>query len=227
MRCREARHRLTGSGLDDAALRHDQELMEHLKNCPECAEYAEAAGTLRQMLTAASSNDSENVVPMSQQRELVERRLAEPAGRAADMHGHRRRLRYGIGIAVGAVVLVLASLIPFGYDRTIGYDVAFGGVCEEVAFDDEKICDLLYDLGLDQADIGAAYCDTTCSLRIIELRSLEEAELVVQAFSGLCKIDPTADVIPVVERGSGSLLDQANEKIFTGRSENTGLNGIQ
>lgn len=227
MRCRKARHRLNDSGTDNASLRGDKELMEHLKTCPECAQYAKASGTLRQMLIAASSNDSEGIVPMSEQREITDDRLARQSKQRVEMNPYRKRLRYGIGIAVGVTILVLASLIPFSYDRTVGYELAFAGVCEEVAFDDERICDILYDLGLDEADIGAAYCDTTCSLRIVELRSLREAELVVQAFSGLCRVDPKAAVIPVVEKESGSLLDHANEKIFIGRPRNTGFNGIQ
>ena len=221
MRCREARHRLTSSGSDSAALRNNRELMEHIAQCPACAEYARATGTLRQMLIAASTNDSDDITPISQQRKIIDKRMAESSESRVDMQPYRGRIRLSIGIAVGVVLLVLISIVPFGYDRTVGYHVAFAGLCEEVAVDDDRICDILYNLGLDEADIGAAYCDTTCTIHIVELRSLEEAELVVQAFSGLCRIDPTANVIPVVKRESASLLDQANEKIFTGRTKNT------
>jgi hypothetical protein len=235
MRCREARRRLTESRKGQPADIEDRELLDHLAECPDCAQEAKALGTLRQMLLAAGENDAVHVTPMSAQKDVVEARAAQ-TGRGilwrrlfwfAMEHGGRNRLRYGIGVAVAVALLTLVSLVPFRYDHTIGYDVAFAGVCREVGIDDERICDVLYELGLEEADIGISECDSTCDLTVVDLKSEQEVGLVVAAFNGLCTDDPVADVIPVVTSTSGSLLRQANERIFTGRPADTDSDAIQ
>ena len=161
MRCREARRRLTGSRKGQPADLEDRELLDHLAECPDCAREAKALGTLRQMLLAAGENDAAHVTPISAQKDVVEAR-ATRAGRAmlwrrffwfATEHGGRNRLRYGIGVAIAIALLAVVSFVPFRYDHTVGYDVAFAGVCRELGADDERICDVLYELGLEEADI--------------------------------------------------------------------------
>jgi len=225
MRCREVRLRLTEFRRGKPADIEDREMMDHLAVCPECAREAKAVHTLRQMLEAAAANDTAEMMPLSVQKRVVEARAAQLDRRpflrrlirASDRNVARRRVRFGIGIAAAVFVLALVSLVPFRYDRTVGYDIAFAGVCRELAADDERICNVLFELGLHEADIDLSDCDLTCDLTVVDLKSKEEVDLVLAAFSGLCHDDPSADVIPVVTSTSGSLIHQANEKIFTGR----------
>jgi hypothetical protein len=187
------------------------------------------------MLLAASENDAANVIPMLAQKNVVEARASQSARGMlwrrlfwfAMEHGERNRLQYGIGVGVAVALLTFVSLVPFRYDHTIGYDVAFAGVCREVGIDDERICDVLYGLGLEEADIDVSECDSTCDLTVVDLKSEQEVGMVVAAFNGLCTDDPVADVIPVVTSTSGSLLRQANERIFTGRPADIDSDAIQ
>ena|GEM_PF-1015640 len=234
MRCREARRRLTGFRKGQPVDPEDRELLDHLAECADCAREARAMGTLRQMLLAASEDDATHVTPVSAQKDIVEVRAAQ-AGRGtlwtrflwfSMEHGGRNRLRYGIGVGVAVALLAVVSLVPFKYDHTVGYDIAFAGVCMELGDDDERMCDVLYELGLEEADIDVWGCDSTCELIVIDLKSEQEVGMVVAAFNGLCPVDPVADVIPVVTSTSGSLLHQANERIFTGRPADIHIDAI-
>jgi len=222
MRCSEARRRLTGSRRDEKSILEDRELQAHLSSCPACAREAEAARIMRAVLEGSSADDTSAMMPSVEQRRLVEDRLRgrlSVAGRISDwLNSLRywwwRRPGYTISFGVAAAVLAVATFVPFSYDRTLGYDVAFAGVCQEVALDDDKICDMLHSLGLGQAAVDLEECDTVCSLNIICLKSREEVSMVVAALESMCQTEVTSSVIPLVDRTSGSLLDRANEKVF-------------
>jgi hypothetical protein len=216
---------LTQSRQGEAAKIEDQRLLDHLAHCPDCAREARAVGTLGQMLQAASADDTGEMAPLPAQRDAVEARVAELDGSrkrkkqrlAARKYGLWRRPAYTAGLAAVAVALVMVSLVPFGYYRTVGYDVALGGVNKDLALDDERMCDVLFDIGLIEAIIDVTDCDTTCNLLIYDLKSAEEVQLVVAVFDGLSSEEVTTNVTPVVTRTSGSLFERANEQVVTGQ----------
>ncbi len=225
MNCRDARLRMTGSRRDGTPIEQDHELQEHLKGCPACAREAEINSKLRQMLENAARGDEAQIPSQLEMERLVSARLASPA--TAKRHPFIetfQAFRYSIwrhparGVALGLTVVVLAfvSLIPFNYTHTLGYDLALAGVCEEYAENDEQICAMLSGLGLDDAGVDVLGCDSTCSLQIIDLNSREEVRLVVAAFENLCPDRITSNVVPVVSKGSSSLLNRANQKLFVG-----------
>jgi hypothetical protein len=220
MRCRQARLRLTGSRQDESAGTEDRELIDHLNQCPACAREAAAAGTIRQMFAVASVNDMENVTPLYEQRLQIEARATrqQRPNVSAGM-AKRERLKwrpvFGVGVAfVAAILIATLTLIPFQYDRTIGYEVAFAGVDRELVEEDERVCDMLSALGLIEAAVDFLGCDTTCKLTVFDLKSKQEVQLVVAAFAHVSPMDLTTDVIPVRATVSGSLLDRANERIL-------------
>jgi hypothetical protein len=222
MHCREARRRLTGSRRSAAELAQDRELLEHLERCPNCARDALAAETLRQMLSAGKSNDTIDVVPLTDQRKLVEARVA----RGSIGQSHReatvnlpgnslaRHPLIGAGAIATVVIVVLLALVPFGYHRTVGYEIAFAGISPELVEDGDQICDVLYALGLAEAAVDVIGCDTTCNVLVFDLKSKHEAQLVVAVLERMNRSDLDADLIPVRTRSSGSLLEQANQKLL-------------
>jgi len=220
MRCREARLRLTVSRQDRSAGTDDRELIDHLNQCPACAREAGAAGTLRQIFAASSVNDMEYVTPLHKQRLQVEARVAHQQHPNVNAGTARRerliwRPAFGVGLALVAVTLIAAlTLIPFQYDRTIGYEVAFAGIERELVEEDERVCDILFELGLIEAAVDFLGCDTTCKLTVFDLKSKQEVQLVVAAFAQVNPMDLTTDIIPVRATVSGSLLDRANERIL-------------
>ena len=220
MHCREARLRLTGSRQDGSARTDDRELMDHLNQCPTCAREAAAAGTLRQMFTAAGVNDMEKVTPLHDQKLQVEARVARQQRPNVNAGMARRgrlkwRPAFGVGVVFVAAILIAAlTLIPFQYDRTIGYEVSFAGIERELVEEDERVCDILFELGLIEAAVDFLGCDTTCKLTVFDLKSKQEVQLVVAAFAQVNPMDLTTDINPVRATVSGSLLDRANERIL-------------
>ena len=213
MLCREAKRRLTGSIRDISKLTADRELMEHIRFCPSCNREKELFGILQKLLETGSMDDLSNILPMQEQRFEVEKKIANRSGERKAT-GKKRRLVfkpiYGLGILA---VLIFFILIPFTYYEVIGYEVALGGIDPELAESDEIVCDMLYELGLGDAAVDLHGCDMTCSLVIFDLKSRQEAEIVVAAFSALNVEKMTADVRPVRTPVSGTLFNRANEKL--------------
>jgi len=224
MRCSEARRRLTGSRRDDLSVLKDRDLLDHLASCPACAREAEAARLMKAVFEGSATDDSLAMLPQEEQRQLVEARAYDHKNLADRVGAWLSGLHYlwwrrptrSVSIGLAAAALAVVTFVPFSYDRTLGYDIAFAGVCQEVALDDEKICDMLHSLGLGEAAVDLGECDSVCCLNIICLRSEEEVRLVVSALERMCKTRVTSSVIPLVDRTSSSLLDRANDKVFRG-----------
>ena len=209
MRCHEAESRLTGSRRDISAIGNDPELAQHLKECPRCAEYARAAGLLERALSGLTEDGREYPVPLTQMRNRVEARVARR--RRVPVWLRKPALSLAGAVAVGFLIV---SLVPFEYGETIGYDIRFGGVSPELVQEEEHICDMLSTLGLDEAGVDMLGCDTTCSLRILDLKSAEEVELVSTALRQANPDRLTVHVTPLRTTGSRTLLNRAQDKIF-------------
>jgi len=203
MRCGEARTRINSALGGQADALDDRAFREHLANCPVCAREAAAFERLTRLLEYAATDDTADLRSLDEQRPLVEARARQAthpsSGHTADRPRLGRRLRYGGVLATAAIVLALISLVPYDSGQTLGYAVAFGGVDRDLAQDNERICDLLYVLGLDHADIDHLDCDTTCRFMIVDLASEAEAHLVVTAFNSLSEDGVTSNVIPITD----------------------------
>jgi hypothetical protein len=196
----------------------DSELQAHLESCPDCAEHFAALRRLDGALTAASEPDRVDVLLLERQRRMVEARAARrvrPA-RVSPRLPVRRRLRWSLA-ALAAVALVLLAVVPFSYQRTLGYSVTVCCVDADLALETDTICDWLYHIGLDEADYDVLGCDTTCRLMIVDLQSQAEVHQVMTSLLELAPEATAPSVIPVVQRGSASLLHQAQEKVFARR----------
>ena len=208
MLCREAKRRLMeASGSRSSS--DDPELMEHLAQCPGCAREAEAVARLKRAFERGRIDDADAVLPIEAQKLAVEERLAEserPIGfrlsRPVLNAFHMPRL--AVGLTLAAVALLLVFLKPFQQDRVIGYNLSVAGISEDIATDDDRLCDLLYALGATEAGVDLIGCDTTCDLLIYDLRSTEEVHLVATAIRNLSGADVTTNVIPVTAQSSES-----------------------
>jgi hypothetical protein len=125
-----------------------------------------------------------------------------------------RRPVPAFGTFMVVTVLVLLTLVPYKFTRTIGYEISFDGVNKELADDVGRICDMLFALGLENADVDVLGCDTTCSLLIVDLKSEDEVELVIAAFYQVDHDNLSTNVIPVRTSKTGTLLDKANETLL-------------
>lgn len=200
----------------------DPSLLDHLQSCLRCGQDAQAAALLARALDAAGEDDTADIAPFLEARQRAEAQAASSDNRSV-ITDHARS---GFSVArwwrparvvyatVALAALLAVTLIPFQYDQTIGYAVAFAGVEKELAVDHEFMCDLLYDLGLLEADVDILGCDTTCAVQILELKSLEEAQLIVNALARISSAELSSDIIPVRKGASSSLLERVGRDLF-------------
>lgn len=219
MRCREAQSRISGTRRKDGNPAADPELLEHLRNCPVCAAEARAAGSLEKLLDTAAEPDRVGLLSFEQVRRRVERAVDHPTPAERRSSGALRHpwwLRQPVvGMSMLAAVLALAaSFVPVEYYQTIGYDIRFGGVRPELVEEEDRICNMLSTLGLDEASVDVLGCDSTCSLRILDLKTSDEVNLVSTALRHVNRSHLTVKVTPVRRASSGTLLDRAQDQLF-------------
>jgi hypothetical protein len=219
MRCSEARRRLIKSrGIVSA---DDRELKEHLLSCTECAAFARAEQALCRDLATAADEKSADEIPLSYLRTRVEAR-ADSIQQAKTKENSRmstlikkvkKRPSLGITFGVAAVVLALATLVPFSFDNTVGYEVAIAGVDKDLAMDSEKINELIIALGLENVNVDVGDCEATCVLKISELETEGDVDIIVKAFDemGNCVLE---DISEIHGSESSTLLKQVHKNIF-------------
>lgn len=227
MHCHEARDRIARAQGSQVGQVEDPSLRDHLRVCRDCAAHAAATGLLDRLLDAAGENDLDNQAPIDVQRQQVETRAQQsPAGRQPGLLSRlwqaglklRPRPAFYLSTAAATIILVALAVVPFSFYRTVGYDLNLDGVSLELAQNDEHICDLLHRLGLFEAGVDVIDCDTTCSLSILDLKSEQEAILVVGAIARLNDADLTTSITPIRAKTSRSLLEHANAIIRRGES---------
>jgi len=205
------------SGMTPANHSRDEDLQEHLRLCPECHLWLQAEMTLHRDLQATAHDDTTDVVPLAALRTRVEAHVRD----AADEHymetslmskiANKLRSRPSLGATLGivTVLLLIATLVPFKMDQTVGYEVALAGVHRDLAMDSDKIYVLLNALGVENADVTLGECEATCKLTISELKSEGDVELVVAAFDelGNCVLE---EVTELTEPGNVSIYSAAS-----------------
>ena len=223
MRCHQARRRMTAVQWAQSAIAKDQQLLDHLKNCPACTHLARTEQRLQQAFTTVDTTNTSDSISWSDQKVQVEAAVAlnsrkqtkETSIMSNIAKQLKRRPRLSLSLGVMAVLIALAALVPFKYDQTVGYEVAFAGVDPELAMDDAKIDDLLARLGVGECVVDVSDCAATCKLKISELKSPDDARLVAAAFDGLENVELISDVSPVVIKLKTTLLARAKNQAFS------------
>lgn len=222
MPCDETQQRISEheqAGTDPST---DPSLLDHLQACSHCRSEAQAAGLLTRVLETVGEADTSDITPFQEARQRTEAQAASSHDRSPVTDRARSRpslLRWWrpariVYASVALAALLVVTLIPFQYDKTIGYAVAFAGVEKELAEDHEFICDLLYDLGLVEADVDVLGCDSTCNVQVVELKSLEEAQMIVNALARINSAELSSDIISVRESASASLLERVGRDLL-------------
>lgn len=218
MRCSEARLRITGSRRDGYDINNDRKLQEHLKTCPTCAKEAQAANALKNIFDISSNDDSTNIIPLDIQKRrikaIVENDIQSRSKWFSIGTLLKKRTTFGVSAIVTAAVLILFFLIPFKYEQVVGYEILFSGIDRGLVEENTTVCDILFDMGLFEADIDFLECDFTCNLTVQFLKSEEEVNMVISAFSEINNYDLSSNVIPIHTKTSRSLLEQVDEILF-------------
>ena len=220
MRCHEAKRRIVESYGSQSGGRQDEGLQDHLRHCRDCAAFAGAESMLQRDLRLVTVRDDTDEIPFSLLRTRVEARarLSAQESKEKDLMNTlanqiKRRPRLGISLAMAVVVLAFVTLVPFKFERTIGYDVAIAGVDKNLAMDSQKVSELLAALGLEDVTFEVGDCEATCQLNISELKSQEDVQVIVAAFNqlGHCELK---NVSEISGEDPSSLLVHAKRMVF-------------
>ena len=194
MRCREARQRISGSGRALFGPDGDRELLEHLRQCYECARLAHAEFVLGRDLEDAKRDDIADMISFAALKDRVE---AEVDNRVSGknregslmnkiMKPLKKRPSLGISIAAAVVLLLIFTLVPFRFERTLG----------DLAMDSDKVQRLFDILGLEDAKMVIGDCESTCRIKISDLKTEDDIKVVVAAFDelGNCTLEEINEV---------------------------------
>ncbi len=221
--------------LNNQAMLNNQAVLEHLLSCPACYSVATREFDAESLLSQALSNTKKSLdsatdsttTPLHFLRTRVEERLDDAQANAYQLQRNsimskifsqfKNRSRLSIGLALATVALLAVTVIPFRYQDTIGYEVAFAGVNKDLALDSDKITALLLELGVQGATVDVSGCETTCNLKITDLKSLEDGQLLIAAFESGGAVHLTNELTPIVDTVSGNFLTKAHKAFFVSK----------
>ena len=117
-----------------------------------------------------------------------------------------RKLSFGIVFAV--LVFAFATLVPFEYQRTIGYQATFAGIDPATGLNLARLESALGALGYDDAEFGLHATSSGVTCQVSGLPSRYAVREVSAAMAGMAGFDGEPKVAPIIETVSGSLYAQ-------------------
>lgn len=174
-----------------------------------CAEY-NAVNSVTESIESRKLDYSENIPEFDH----IKRQAIARINSTTPTRGSISKPSFALSTVAAVVVIAFLTFFPFRYDHTVGYEVAIAGVDCGAMECDNVICDILYNIGLEDADVDFIGCNPTCSLTVIDLKTREEAELVIAALNEVSDRTITSNVVPIRATHEATLLDKANEKLL-------------
>jgi hypothetical protein len=221
MRCHEAKRLLNEGEISN------RKLAEHIQQCPDCAREAQAAGLIRKSMDSLRNEDTPEATPFSEIRSSLETHSATPSrkeySRMAEITrkmAARKKFSFGLGLAAAA--LLLFTLVPFSYDRVVGYDVEISGINPNQTININPIVQAMSGLGYDNISVSTNYASSGTSVQIMNLPDKKAAQEASAVFSTLTGLSGDVEFSPKVEAVSGSLFAQVKEQLFTVEIEASG-----
>ncbi len=211
MRCREAKRLLNERNMSDP------ELAEHIRTCPACARLAAAEGLIDRSLYTVNHAD-EDATPLAELRSRLESHPAHTPRkerlRMAELTHKltaRKRLGFAIGIAVAALLFFV--LVPFSYDRVVGYDLTINGLPTGQQIQTGTLIKALDAIGIQGASVSVDYATPEMAVHITNLTDPDAARKASAAFTSVTGLKGETSIEPRVETVSGSLYAQVQEKL--------------
>lgn len=212
MRCREAKRLLNEGNTSHP------DLPGHLSRCEKCAREAAAAGLMEAVMSDMRRENPESPTPLAQIRARVESSSAASSrkeySRMAEIThtlAAKKRLGFGLGLAVAA--LLFFTLVPFSYDRVVGYDVTIGGLPADQQIQVSQVLAGFEAIGIDNASVSVNYADDAASVFMMNFSDRATAQKATAAFNTLTGMSGSVDIKERKETVSGSLFAQAAEKL--------------
>lgn len=230
MRCNKAEEELNKYKWDYDIYSHDNELMDHLKKCHKCRAMLIAEDTLRNSLKTVRDDIRVKIMTFETFREKIQNAGAksELKSRYHKILSQRAKARLGFAAGLALILIAILTLVPFDYNETVGYEVAIAGVDKNIALNFQEITPLLQALGMEPDKISSLLdsignneihltvgdCEETCQLKITDLRTEQDARLVIKAIIelGCCEIEK---LIPIFKSRSTTIFKHATKNLFS------------
>jgi len=215
MRCREV-IRLLNEGA-----KIDGEAQQHIQNCPSCMKEAESAKKLVSALKIAKATKNENITPLARIRSGVEAETGKESTLMSWIsNGIKSRPRMIAGLGMVVVLLIVATLVPFTYEKTVGYDATYAGI--ESSLDAQTLMKAVKALGYDNVSINSNSNGNLTDYTVANLPSEDAIREVSAAFYTLTGFNRTPEIMPVKSKVSGTLYAQARDKLIEVQVDATG-----
>ncbi len=217
MRCHRARQRIEQLSGIISDIPENRDLNDHLNTCLSCVQYAKTEQILSNDLETLKTYNNSDSASFDTIIDQVESRLPQAAPQKSQelnimkkiVNNISQKPRYGISMAIVIGIFLAVTLIPFKWEKTIGYRVAMAGVDKNLALDEYKMQILLDKLGIDGTEYIVDGCEKTCELTFSNLKSKNEVNILVSAFDemGNCEIK---EVKPINIDESGNIFKVIN-----------------
>lgn len=173
------------------------EIEIHSENCPLCFEQMKRENLLSQLFSVSTEIDDSYIIPQNIMKNRVEQQLKD----SNTSRPFVNLIKKPILIPLFSAALILFAITFFFTEEKnnnlFAYEVSLDGIALEMVDDNDLICEMLYTIGLTEASFDVIGCDTTCALVIFDLKSKQEAEMVVNIFHAIDKQTIKTDVIEI------------------------------
>jgi hypothetical protein len=221
MGCREAKRRLNKTGEIDGELR------KHLDKCPECSREVAAWRLIETTMENARNDHEEPATPFAEIRAKITADTEREKGKENSIMSKVQKQivshrRFSIALVVAAAVFVFVVLVPFSYDRTIGYNLAYTGLDSKYDLPPEMLTEVLTTLGYRQVRVELTQNGSYLDYSITGLPSSTAAKEASVAFTSLTGYSGEPVITLAVTKTSASLYAQVRDKLIKIEVESEG-----
>jgi hypothetical protein len=215
MRCKKVIRLLNEGRLLDESAR------QHLSGCPSCRDEVAAAEALSAALIATRADDHNNATQFARLRSRVEAQAPKETSIMSKIFENiTSRPRTALGVSIAAALFLFVTLVPFSYQTTAGYKVAFSGVDPSVS--PQVIEKSLAALGYSDISISVSTDNDRADYFITNVSSKSQAREIAAAFASLAHFTGEPVLTPVKKTVSGTLYAQARDRLIEIRIDGAG-----
>lgn len=123
------------------------------------------------------------------------------------------RRKLSLAVVSSALVFAFLTLVPFEYQRTMGYDATFSGIDVERCVDPVHLTGVLKTLGYENVVVNLVVDAGKASLAIKKLPTRYAIREVTGVLAGITGYEGEPIVLPVLTTVSGSLYAQVKSEL--------------
>lgn len=163
---------------------------DHINSCADCFRLYKNELKLSNLLEVSSSDDESSLVSLEMMRNKVEQEEFEP----------RPLPKFVPYVSIVAALFLLMFIVSSFYteeDVATIYDVTLENVDPQLVDESDEVCEMLFAAGIYDASVDLIGCSNTCNLMIMDLKTDEEVDRVVNLFNDINENEIIYQVTPI------------------------------